>query len=637
VKGIVPQDTKVMTIENYVKITLVLAVPVDPRATLRMSYPMVFRRTASAAFQGAPVTTGGSFPRQVNRTISLNVIELVAIEETIPANEDLEITVAMSNPELSPPRADNYWTFEASSTASGQKQILSAHYNASGFKIFGEFSLAYVTGTIYSPSKVNVMAAWFVLKSELKPTSSSLMRIWMPKGYKPCPQCGAPNLVGSCGNEQLFQRTYNANRQGVKNQFPRETRFQEIPSGTYCSDHYDSNSDMYYIQLELGGRLDYGLDYAFEFGVRNPMLDPPAGQNLWRFETMMRGVVLHLRRSIDGITLEQLKMAQVTPAYTTSLLALNRLEISMMSDKAIGGGSKIKVVAPEGFTFTCAFFRTEVLSSTTTCYVAFTTPNVAMFTVDSQDPKEPETPFKLLVTVSNPEFTPQNNTWSFEISSSLGVVFDSRTGVQGFDITGRVQVEVRPGFPFLGERNPLEVVFVQDTIMNQAENGNELVLTAPEGWVFPAKCTSRFKLRMTNEQAQELAAPSAGQGAAYDAVTFPPPAVTCTGYDNQTVTVRMPDGAGLLKNNYTITVDVDNPGYVPKGTNLWTFETRVRPPGGSQRNVDANIEIPGFLLRELAPVVTDEGGAAPLLGVRSLALLTLAAHATLSNQWGTDY
>jgi len=113
--------------------------------------------------------------------------------------------------------------------------------------------------------------------------------------------------------------------------------------------------------------------------------------------------------------------------------------------------------------------------------------------------------------------------------------------------------------------------------------------------------------------------------------------VTCTGYGNETVTVRMPDGAGLLKNNYTITVDVDNPGYFPNGTTLWTFETRVRPPGGGQRDVDANIEIPGFLLQELAPIVTDEGGAAPLLGFRSLALLVLAAHATLSNEWGTNY
>jgi len=639
VKSIVPQGTKVMTIENYVTITLVLAAPVDPRATLRISHPMVFRRTASAAFQGALVTTGGSFPRQVNKTISLNLIELVAIEETIPANEDLQITLAMSNPELSPSRAENYWSFQTSSTASGQKQILSAHYNASGFKIFGEFSLAYVTGTVYSPGKINVMAVWFVLKSELKQTPSSRMRIWMPKGYIPCPQCGKPNLVGSCGDETLFQLKYNPNRDGVKNQFPKETRFVELPSGSDCFEHYDPNSGLHYIEISQLQRLDYGLDYAFEFGVRNPMVDPPAGQNVWRFETIMRGVILHLRRSVDGITLEQLKVAQVSPAYTTSLLALNRLEISMMSDKQITGGSKIRVFAPQGFSFTCAFFRTEVLSSTTTCFVSPKPDkrNVAEFTIDSMDPQDPNTLFKLIVTVSNPEFSPEMNTWSFEIQNALKQVYDSRTGVQGFDITGRVQVEIRPRFPFLDERNPLEVVFVQDTIMNQAENGNELVLTAPEGWVFPINCTSRFKLRMTNERTQALAAPSVGQGeASYDAFTFPPPGVTCTGYGNQTVTVRMPDGAGLLKNNYTITVDVDNPGYVPNSTNFWMFETRVRPPGRGQRNVDANIEIPGFLLRELASVVTEEGGAGPLLGCRSLALLALAAFATHSNQWRID-
>merc|ERR550532_3153268 len=110
---------------------------------------------------------------------------------------------------------------------------------------------------------------------------------------------------------------------------------------------------------------------------------------------------------------------------------------------------------------------------------------MAEFTVDSQDAKPPESPFSLFVTVSNPEFTPPDNTWSFSLVNPLGRVFDSRTGVGGFDITGPIQAEIRPDFAYIGEGNPLSVVFLQSTIMNQAENGNELVLVAPEGYIFP--------------------------------------------------------------------------------------------------------------------------------------------------------
>lgn len=229
--------------------------------------------------------------------------------------------------------------------------------------------------------------------------------------------------------------------------------------------------------------------------------------------------------------------------------------------------------------------------------------NIAEFTVDSQDPKQPDTPFALFVYVSNPEFTPDPNWWKFDIQSPLGKIFDTREWVAGFDITGKVAAEIKPGFAYIGERNPLSFVFVQSTIMNQADVGNELVLDAPVGWTFPENCTKNFGLRLTDARA-----PSSDSEYP-DTFTFPPAGVECTGWGNETVVIRMPDGSGLLRNNYTLLVEVDNPGYSPNVTIPWRFVTRVRPPGGGERIVDMNIAVPGFTMRELLPLRTDEGGA----------------------------
>ncbi|CAE7854870.1 mettl21a [Symbiodinium necroappetens] len=81
---------------------------------------------------------------------------------------------------------------------------------------------------------------------------------------------------------------------------------------------------------------------------------------------------------------------------------------------------------------------------------------------------------------------------------------------------------------------------------------------------------------------------------------FPPEGMTCRGYDNATVSVRFPDGAGLLRNNYTLEVDVSNPGYVPNST-TWSFITRVRNEEG-EKIVDANRTLEGFGLVELLPM-----------------------------------
>merc|ERR1719324_587955 len=330
---------------------------------------------------------------------------------------------------------------------------------------------------------------------------------------------------------------------------------------------------------------------------------------MWRFETLMNGVILHLYRGVPSFQLEEIKEVTITRGDTTALNPLHRLTFYMMSDKFIPGGSKIQIQAPNGFIFTCAFFRTdEGLSNTTTCYVRER--NLAEFTIDSQDPKQPQTPFRLFVNLFNPEFTPQENHWSFEIISPLGQSIDIRDNVHGFDITGRVQVEVLPLFPYLGQNNPLRVRFVPSTIMNQADEGNELVLTAPSSYLFNKNCTG-FYLRFS--VTPDIPEDVGGYPSSFE---FPPPGIQCIGFDNSTVVIRMPTSeglsnqhtGGLLKNNYTLEIDVLNP-VNHSASNTWTFVTRVRNPSG-QRIVDANRTLEGFSLNQLVPLNLDESFAA---------------------------
>jgi len=564
-------------------------------------------RNANAAFEGALITLGVNFPRSVEKLTTQNMITLEALDEAFAANVDLVIDVGLSNPTISPASAINIWSFETSSFATGSWIQQNCNRNVSGFKIFGQFGNAQVTGTVLSPTAKSIIGVWFVLKSVLPFSATSYMRIWMPAGWKPLHLCGTGDLV------YPYSRTYKPLRPGVKNPFPATTNFFEIPSGTDCFDRYDAASGQYYIELKVDGIVDYGLDYGFEFGVENPRYTPSTAQNVWRYTTLMNGVILHLRQNIMGFTLEEIKEIHVRPSDTTTLATLNRIEFFMMSDKAIPGGSKIVITAPNGFIFTCAFFRTdEGLANTTTCYVKGK--NVAEFTLDSQDPKLPQTPFRLLVRVFNPEFTPQSNKWSFNIISPLGASIDIRDNVHGFDITGKVQVHVKSLFPYLGQTNPLRVVFVPSTIMNQADEGNELVITAPSTYLFNRNCTG-FYLRLTVET--DSIADPAGYPSRF---TFPPPGMQCIGFDNSTVVIRMPEKSGLsnrlkigpgglLKNNYTVEIDVLNPQN-HSTDNSWSFVTRVRNPAG-QRIVDANRTLDGFMLQYLAPLNLDESAARP--------------------------
>lgn len=612
VPSVIPGDTKVDSIENYVTITIILSVPCAPRALLRIVHPIEFRRNANAANSGSAIETGSTFPNQVEKRQTLNIIELECLEEQIPAGIPMEITIGLSNPGLSPPRRSNKWTIEAFSYTGGFEELLNCNYDIEGFKIFGQFSIGAIAGSVLSPTAQNVVGAWFMLKSKLPRTDKSEMKIYMPRGY---------TNVKNCGGE-AYSFEYNANLEGVKDPHPPEKTYFPIPPGTYCYPEYDAIDDLMYVRLEIDNTqfLDYGYDYAFEFAVMNPDIpDEPFGEeNVWRFETLLDGVILHLEQNIEGFQMEQIKVAKVIPGDTTSLLPLNRITFSIMSDKYIPGGSKIVIKAPYGFTFLCAFFRTdEGLSNTTTCYVKEA--NVAEFTIDSQDPKRPETPFKLFVYLQNPEFTPQNNYWGFDIISPVGVFIDVKDKVQSFDITGRVMVDIFASFPYIGETNRLFIQFVQSTIMNKADDGNEIVITAPVGYLFGLNI-SKCYLRLTNPGDS----PEVDENGYANEFTFPPPGVTCGTFNNRTFLVRMPSGHGLLRNNYTLEANVENPGYVPNTSNTWGFITRVRNEMVGERIVDANMTLDGFVLKELLPLRTDEGRASAQSALMGLWICWLA-------------
>jgi hypothetical protein len=199
------------------------------------------------------------------------------------------------------------------------------------------------------------------------------------------------------------------------------------------------------------------------------------------------------------------------------------------------------------------------------------------------------------------------NEWAFNILSPLKRSIDIRDKVTGFDITGRISpVNISATFPYLGEMNPLRIEFLPSTIMNQADNGNELFITAPPNYIFYKNCTG-FYLRTT--QTTTTQADTSGYPSSF---VFPPPGIKCEGFDNEQVLITLPDGAGLLRNRYLLELEVYNPPGFNYSVinNQWSFITRVRN-SEVLRIVDANRSINGFELQPLVPLNLDESAAVP--------------------------
>jgi len=536
-----------------------------------------------------------------------NLIELTSYEEALPKDTDLTFTVVLSNPSISPMAVDNIWRFEALSRANSDNfYMVSTHQYVSGFKVFGEFSVASILPDVLSPTAENRVSLTFMLKSPLVYTSSSLLWVWLPPGWEPYdyvpPGSTTENWWTELADPQLL-------------------------SGTTAS-KVQHESGQYYVEFRLGRTADSGIEYKFAFDTKNPQKTPAEDLNMWRLETSQNDVMLHLQNDIAGFGLQELVNAEVTPERTTTKLAHNKVSFDFESNQQIPGGSLITIMAPEGYIFDCydtlALFETKGLASTTTCSDFPLIPNKAELTLDSLDEVAPNSPFTIIISMTNPIFAPQQNWFTFSIVDASGAFVDVANNVSAYDITGSIKpVTIEGTNSYYGYKNPLIVQFKQDTIMNMQEEGNEIVLTGPNGFVFPVNCTG-FDLQFsTTTDTQDVA----GYG---DKFIFPPPGIQCVGFGNSTVVIRLPPGAGLLTNMYTLLIDVQDPlvGEL-NGTAdelFWSLMTRVNSNAtNTYRIVDSNTTVPGFEVIVLQPMEIDEGGARPLTEPCYIVLLALGA------------
>lgn len=350
--------------------------------------------------------------------------------------------------------------------------------------------------------------------------------------------------------------------------------------------------------------------------------------NFFRFETLRGDVVLHFKHKVDSFMMGEIKMVTITPG-DTSVMTENTMLFSIMSEQFIPGGSRIEMLAPTGFAFRCDKpYEVFGLSQTTICPTAQRS-NTARFILDSQNALGANHPFSLQVVVENPEYTPQPNKWTFSIITVLDEFIDVRYDVRGFFVTGPITVRgfleegsaegaiasgIQPGFVFLGQKNAVKIVFRPTTIMNQADSYNEIVLTAPKGYVFPTIC-NRFRLALADRDPPKEGEPPLEPINYYKQngkeVPFPEPRTQCIGFGNNSVIVRFPPGTGLLWNDYIMVVEVINPklpiienctNLVADAKNTWTLITRVNMQANGTKIVDANRNINGFCIQELQKV-----------------------------------
>jgi len=593
VLSISPYDTKVSSSTNVVTVTIRLDQTIEPYARLLITYPEAYALIDGAADQGLTVSVATDWPtKTINIVQYSNVVELTSYEEAMPANTDMTFDVILSNPAISPFAVDNIWMFEALSRANSDTfYTVSSHLHVHGFKVFGEFSVSTIEPTIMSPTATNQVNLYFMLKSPLVYTASSYLWVWLPVSW-------APNTYVAPGSTDT--------------NWWQELADPQLLSGTEASAHYDEALDQYYILFRLGTTAEAGIQYAFGFNTFNPPVNPTDTTNEWRLETSQNGVMLHLQSGIEGFFLQELVTASVTPSDTTSLLEHNKVSFKFESNQRIVGGSLITILAPEGFIFDCydplALFETEGLAATTTCSDFPLQPNLVELTMDSLDVRLPNAPFTITISMTNPEFTPQVNYFTFSINDPAGAFTDMANNVPSYDITGDIDVVINGTFPYFGYTNPLVIEFQQTTILNMADTGNEIVLTGPTGYVFPVNCTG-FDLRFSLETAAQSV------NGYSDLFVFPPPGIECTGFGNSTVVIKLPEGVGLLTNLYTLNVDVEDP--LVGGLNCtdecyWTLLTRIRNDDG-QHIVDSRINIEAnFELNVLAAMAIDEGGAGHL-------------------------
>ena len=234
----------------------------------------------------------------------------------------------------------------------------------------------------------------------------------MPKGFQGQKECG----------RDLFNRMYQKNKDPLHEPFNEMIDYAPLPTGTDCERYTDFRTGLHYVELRVQTRLEFGNDYAFEFGIYNAEVIPPPtwndftktwdSNNVWRIETLLDGVVLHLERDIPGYDLAEIYKTNIIPGDTTTRIQNNKIMFEIMSVKLIPGASTIRVLAPVGFSFRCGYKETYNLSKTTTCQ---TRDNEFSLDMDTLDELQAHQHFAFEIFTINPSFTPNPNTWSKKI------------------------------------------------------------------------------------------------------------------------------------------------------------------------------------------------------------------------------
>ncbi|KAF4748497.1 hypothetical protein FOZ63_028627, partial [Perkinsus olseni] len=620
-----PDQTKVSISDNIVEIRLRLSTQVNPPCRLAITYPPEFARDSATVRE---VSTAGDFPRKVDWRFSGNQVQIDSKDEPLRRDVELVLRMTVSNPHISPPDDLNIWRFETLSLNPLSLYNKSdVNYDVPGFKIHGSFRRAEVASRVSSPAVENTVGIWFVLESDLpredvNPTS--YLRIWFPPGFEPVDDsCGLRSfnleyqrysVCAAAGGATAFLRP--PRYVGTDSFFQLTKTFVALPAGSLCESGMDAEKGLMFVELAVDKNLEYGLDYAFQVGAINPPALPPDGQNVFQFETQMAGVILHLKEDVPGFELKLLDTAKIDAEKTSQREPLNLLTFTLKSVKILPGNTIVMIDGPPGFIFTCAFVSYINLGPTTTC-----TPDSdkVQFQFDALDEKEANEEFQIKVYVRNPQFTPQPNTWDFRLLSPLGLFIDIRLDVPGFDITGLVEASIVPEFTYKRHRNNIAVHFLPSTIMNRADIGNEIILTAPSGFTFPTNC-SHFNMKPEASGIPGYEIP--------DDYVFPPVGTTCGGSEN-VLTVRFPPGAGLQRYRYVMRVDVinakSNANRSITDTNppFWSFTTRVHNEGVI-RNVDANMTVQGFWVTDLIIPHIGRASGLPLYPILVLSMMISA-------------
>jgi hypothetical protein len=321
VELIEPGIVTVNEADNEVTVVFKLDTELQQPGVLRVTYPEKF---VSDTGSNPRVEAFGDLRKSIKNPIG-NMVEFILEDDPLPKHAEHSFAVFMSNPGISPPPHENIWKFE---TLSDGKRV-DCNFDVPGFKIYGDFSQSEVAGAILAPGVHNIVGIWFKLATDLEYTSESYMRIWLPKGYEVESDCGFDDF------KLEYTRIPNA-----KEAFPDTVKFAPLPSGSSCSAELDQDSGQFYVSLKIDAMLEFGVDYAFQFGVTNPEKQPLPIDNVVRFETLVNGVILHLRRDIRGFQLERLKVFNIEPFDTTSMLPMAKLQLTLVSDKNIPGISK---------------------------------------------------------------------------------------------------------------------------------------------------------------------------------------------------------------------------------------------------------------------------------------------------------